>query len=298
MKTPRPWMSILLLLAAAYNVIWGAWVGLFPAQSFDLLGLSRPTYLALWQSVGMIVGVYGVGYGIASLAPFRHWPIVFVGLLGKLLGPLGFLWAATHQELPWIFGVYLLTNDLIWWVPFTLLLWHAYQASQNEPPVALELALQTRSQNGQSLLELSQAKPTLTFFLRHFGCPFCRDMLRLLATRRAGIEATGVQIALVHMGTEQEAQPFFASFGLEDLPRFSDPERLVYRGLGISRGTLGQFFSPTVFRRRGVVSRQRVGIPVGDVFQLAGAFVLFEGKIVQRFETSSFTDTVAPLQSE
>jgi hypothetical protein len=74
----------------------------------------------------MIVGVYGVGYTVAAFAPARHWPIVLVGLLGKIFGPMGFVWAASRGELPWIAGWTILTNDLIWWVPFALILRHAY----------------------------------------------------------------------------------------------------------------------------------------------------------------------------
>ena len=54
--------------------------------------------------------------------PLRHWPIVLVGLLGKVLGPIGFLHAAVTGTLPWRFGVVNIFNDLIWWVPFSLLL--------------------------------------------------------------------------------------------------------------------------------------------------------------------------------
>ena len=54
--------------------------------------------------------------------PVRHWPIVLVGLLGKVFGPLGFLDAALRGDLPWRCGWLILTNDLIWWLPFALLL--------------------------------------------------------------------------------------------------------------------------------------------------------------------------------
>ena len=70
----------------------------------------------------MIVGVYGVGYAIAAYDPVRHWPIVLVGLLGKTFGPIGFVFSAVYCELPWIAGLTLLTNDLVWWIPFGLIL--------------------------------------------------------------------------------------------------------------------------------------------------------------------------------
>jgi hypothetical protein len=79
----------------------------------------------------MIVGVYGIGYGIAAFAPLRHWPIVLVGLLGKVFGPIGFLDAALRGEMPWRCGWLIVTNDLIWWLPFTALLLAARRAHRS-----------------------------------------------------------------------------------------------------------------------------------------------------------------------
>ena len=52
----------------------------------------------------------------------RHWPIVLVGLLGKVFGPIGFVQAAFAGEVPWRAGWLLLGNDLVWWPGFALLL--------------------------------------------------------------------------------------------------------------------------------------------------------------------------------
>ena len=48
----------------------------------------------------MIVGVYGVGYWIAGDDPYRHWPIVLVGFLGKAFGPVGFATALARGVFP------------------------------------------------------------------------------------------------------------------------------------------------------------------------------------------------------
>ena len=72
-ETPR-WMSWALLAAALYNLVWGGWVVLFPHALFDGLQMARPNYPELWQCVGMIVGVYGIGYALApenTLIPDR-----------------------------------------------------------------------------------------------------------------------------------------------------------------------------------------------------------------------------------
>lgn len=123
---PR-WAKRWLAAAAAYNLVWGAFIVLSPASLFAWHGMEAPRYQSIWQCVGMIVGVYGVGYAIAAANPLRHWPIVLVGLLGKVLGPIGFFDAASSGQLPWQFGLTILTNDLLWWPAFGRILWLAYK---------------------------------------------------------------------------------------------------------------------------------------------------------------------------
>ena len=126
-----PWMKYVLRAAAIYNIFWGGLVVLFPLAIFELASLPLPNYPEIWQCVGMIVGVYGVGYWIAADKPLVHWPITLVGLLGKICGPIGFLQAAAQGKFPWAFGWTILTNDLIWWIPFGLILLHAKRHSES-----------------------------------------------------------------------------------------------------------------------------------------------------------------------
>ncbi|RMH24416.1 MAG: alkyl hydroperoxide reductase [Planctomycetota bacterium] len=119
-------MARWLIAAGIYNLLWGGLTVLYPAWLFRMTGLSEPTYPFIWQCVGMIVGVYGVGYLAAAKDPIRHWPIVLVGFLGKIFGPLGYAIGLARGEVPAGFGVTLPTNDLIWWVPFGMILWAAF----------------------------------------------------------------------------------------------------------------------------------------------------------------------------
>ena len=64
-------MRNVLLAAGVYNVLWGAFAVLFPAAIFDWLGMPQPNYPQFWQCIGMIVGVYGLGYAIAAFDPAR-----------------------------------------------------------------------------------------------------------------------------------------------------------------------------------------------------------------------------------
>ncbi len=124
---PPAWAGRWLRAAAVYNLAWGGLVILFPHLLFDLCGMPRPNYPEIWQCVGMIVGVYGVGYWAAAADPWRHWPVVLVGFLGKVFGPIGFAAALWKGTLPPAFGLTILTNDLLWWVPFALILRDAYR---------------------------------------------------------------------------------------------------------------------------------------------------------------------------
>lgn len=121
------WMRPTLRLAAVYNVLWGAWVVLWPQHFFEVLGMELINHPMIWQGMGMVIGVYGIGYWLASYHPLRHWIIVLVGFLGKIFGPMGYVLNLLQgMEYPQ-FGYMLITNDLIWWIPFALILRAAWQ---------------------------------------------------------------------------------------------------------------------------------------------------------------------------
>lgn len=284
------WMRRVLLAAGAYNLLWGGLAIAFPGLFFRILNLPAMNYPAIWQCVGMIVGVYGVGYLIAAFAPIRHWPIILVGLLGKILGPIGFVHAAATGAMPWSFGWTIVTNDLIWWVPFGVILLAAYQAWVEEKQVVrlrFDAAIETyRTQRGVSLSDLSRDTPVLVVFLRHTGCTFCREALSDVWRSLTKIEAQGARVCLVHMDTDDHAADVFSKYYLYDIDRISDPDRRLYRAFGLQRGGLRQLFGFRVWRR-GFDAMFRGGHGVGalvrDGFQMPGAFLLQDGEIVRSF---------------
>jgi hypothetical protein len=125
--TQKIYMKLILKIAAVYNILWGLWVGLFPNQFFELVGMAQPTHPTIWQGMGMVIGVFGLGYWWASYSPMRHWPIVAVGFLGKIFGPLGFFINYFRGEIEFGFFYTLITNDFIWWIPFGYILWKVHK---------------------------------------------------------------------------------------------------------------------------------------------------------------------------
>ena len=120
-KEQDAWKAKWLSAAAFYNIAWGAWVVIFPEQAFELFDMNIPMYPFIWQSVGMIVGVYGIVYAYAAIDPNKYFPIVLVGTLGKIFGPIGFIFHYSQDNIPLEFGTLLIFNDLIWWPSFFLI---------------------------------------------------------------------------------------------------------------------------------------------------------------------------------
>lgn len=295
--TAPDWAKNVLYAAAIYNLVWGAAVIAAPMALFRWAGMEEPLYPQFWQCVGMIVGVYGVGYWLAARDPFRHWPIVLVGLLGKVFGPIGFLNAAWTGSLPWKWGATIVTNDLIWWVPFASILYLAFRhntnASLGASSVSLDEAVRKiRSQRDASLFELSSASPTLVVFLRHTGCTFRRETLAELEKHRAEIEQSGVNLAIVHMGSPMDGTMMSQKHGLHHAHRFSDPDCLLYRAFGLRRGRFNQLFSLEVVGRglRAMLRGHGIGKLNGDGFRMPGAFVLIDGKVVVEHRATSAAD--------
>ena len=109
--------------AAIYNAVWGMAVVLFPQTLLRMAGQSEAGAVPLAQVIGMMVGVYAYGYYLLAREPQRYAGLIWIGLAGKTLGPLGYLYSAATGSLPWTFGWVIVFNDLIWWPVFWRFAW-------------------------------------------------------------------------------------------------------------------------------------------------------------------------------
>ena len=80
---------ITFVAAGIYNLAFGLWAVLWPMAFFDMFAIERPRYPGIWACLGMVVGVYGLLYLLAAWRLETAWPAIAVGLLGKVLGPIG-----------------------------------------------------------------------------------------------------------------------------------------------------------------------------------------------------------------
>jgi peroxiredoxin len=297
------WMKAILTIAGIYNIVWGLSVVFFPDFWFSLAKMEQPNYSVLWQNTGMMTAMFGIGYIIAATNPLRHWPVILVGFLTKLIGPIGFLYYYLKGEVSLVVLNMHFTNDIIWWVPFGVILYNAYkhdylldnEVIQFTEHDTVELLSWHSTNKGDILLDISKDQPVMLVFLRHFGCTFCRDTLTAISRYRDSIERHGTRIVLIHQLDEDKAVEELKKYNLSDIEHVSDKELILYKGFHLRRGTLTQLFGVkewAVFLKKGVIGGLGIDSPGDqDPFQMPGIFLVFEGKIVKQFIHRTASET-------
>jgi peroxiredoxin len=131
--------------------------------------------------------------------------------------------------------------------------------------------------------DLWRDRPTALVFLRHFGCVFCRQHAVRLHRARRKFDDAGVGLAVIGMGTPEDAAEFRRIQDME-LPVLVDPDRRTYELAGAKIATLDELLSPKVVARgikHTILSRLRFGSVVvhqgriqGHAAQLGGVLVV------------------------
>lgn len=131
METPQSlfpqWMRGFLLVAAAYNVLWGVFIGWFPETFYQWVTESEavaPSVIS-WQGKGVLA--MAAVYLICAIHPGKCWFLIALGAITKIAGAFWFYAVILETEVGKRGIFHLLMNDLIW-VP--LLIWIAYSGYQ------------------------------------------------------------------------------------------------------------------------------------------------------------------------
>jgi hypothetical protein len=122
----RQFHRIVFVLAGLYNIGWGVWSALDPQWLFRLSGLEPLNHPSIFACLAMVVGLYGILYLEVARLPENGWLIAAVGLVGKILGPIGLIVLIVRGIWPISTIVLCLTNDFIWWLPFGLYLFDSW----------------------------------------------------------------------------------------------------------------------------------------------------------------------------
>jgi hypothetical protein len=94
------------------------------------------------------------------------------------------------------------------------------------------------------------------------------------------------------MGTAEQGERFLEGFGLGGVPHVPDPERHVYRAFGLGTAGAGAVLAPSVLVRAAsaLLAGHGAGVPVGDVRQMPGAFVVHRGRVLAAFRHRTVAD--------
>ena len=120
------------LVAGLYNLGWGVFSGIDPQWLFRFAGMPLQNYPEVFACLGMVIGLYGILYLEVARMPERGWHVAAVGLLGKLLGPMGLILLLWRGQWPMATVILCITNDVLWWIPFGLYLYDAWPAFRRE----------------------------------------------------------------------------------------------------------------------------------------------------------------------
>lgn len=89
-------------------------------------------------------------------------------------------------------------------------------------------------------------------------------------------------MVIVHQGAPEEGKAFLRQFrGTEEFIPVADPERKLFRAMGLPQARFGQVLGPRVWVRGidAIAHGHRVGKPMGDPLQLAAAFLIHKGAV-------------------
>jgi peroxiredoxin len=238
----------------------------------------------------------GVALLMARINPVRFWPLIFVVLAKKLVAPLVLLLTASFS---WKIVLVSLLFDVIWVPPLMIVLAYCYccyLSSDNLEILTFEESLTVfQTSNNHHLKNLVQGKDVLVVFLRHFGCPFCKEILSDLVANKEFLVEKKIQVVLVFMVTHSDAKTYLKHEFLQKMECVSDPERLLYKAFGLRRGRLYQIFGLKVCWR-GFLLRLfkgvKVGPEVGDALQMPGVFLLNDGNVKNSFQPEYISDVL------
>lgn len=151
-----------------------------------------------------------------------------------------------------------------------------------------------RTQNNESVSDISHQMPVMLVFMRHLGCIFCQEALADLKKVMQQIESSNIRVVFVHMSTEQEAEKIFARHDLTDMERISDMENTYYNAFGLVKGDFRQIFGFKSWLGMGrAYSKGIRQVRVqngGDPHQMPGIFIIKNEKVIKSFQYRSVGD--------
>ncbi len=128
----RPWMTFVLRFAGIFNLLVGASMICLYHEGFKLLGVPKPELILPVQLMGILVGLFGVGYLLVAANPVENRNILTLGFLSKAISSAAALCYLDvfGGPMPWWFAVVVLFADVIYLPPFLVIMQHLYRTAR------------------------------------------------------------------------------------------------------------------------------------------------------------------------
>lgn len=121
-KPLLPWMKFVLRFVAIYNILAGLHMLILREETYWMIGMERPKIDFPMQLVGILVGLFGVGYSMVARNPLENRNVLLLGFWSKLLGSCLGTYYVARGILPPRFVLVYFFADIIYLPPFYLIL--------------------------------------------------------------------------------------------------------------------------------------------------------------------------------
>jgi small multidrug resistance pump len=132
MQPLQTWMRYVLRFAGCYNLLAGLNMLVFYHEMFKTLGLPKPEVMLFVQLVGILVGLFGVGYLLVASNPIENRNVLMLGFWSKALGSVLGIGHVARGNLPLMFLVVLFFSDIIYLPLFAIILHRLYRVAGSQ----------------------------------------------------------------------------------------------------------------------------------------------------------------------
>lgn len=117
-------------------------------------------------------------------------------------------------------------------------------------------------------------RPVALVFLRHFGCPFCREQVAMLRRDYARFVEAGLDILCIGQGPHKAGKAFAVYFDLPFPVVVCEDDLSVYGRFGLDKASIKQMLGIHVWLRGLAAMKHGFGPARGEATQLPGTFII------------------------
>jgi CDP-diglyceride synthetase len=129
-KPLAKWMKFLLRFVAVFNVLAGLFMLIGYHETYKIIGMDKPKISFPIQLVGILVGLFGVGYYLVAKNPVENRNLLMLGFWSKFLGSCLGTYYVVRGDLPLTFIAVYFFADVIYLPPFYLILRRLYAVAR------------------------------------------------------------------------------------------------------------------------------------------------------------------------